>query len=103
MYLRPQDDVSYDCLLERLVIKDIEAVLFSSRIRWLSHVDHCSVWIARVREHKIVMQKAPGRPKLTCDELVRCNQISLAMEGTDPEDHQGRLHPLERINSGLPK
>jgi hypothetical protein len=40
-----QDDVSYDCLLERLVIKDIEAVLFSSRIRWLSHVDHCSVWM----------------------------------------------------------
>jgi len=40
-----QDDVSYDCLLERLVIKDIEAVLFSSRMRWLGHVDHCSVWM----------------------------------------------------------
>jgi len=95
--------VSYDCLLERLVIKDIEAVLFSSRMRWLGHVDHCSIWIARVREHKIVMQKAPGKPKLTWDELVRCNQISLAIEGTDPEDHQGRLYPLERMNSCLPK
>jgi len=41
-------------------------------------------------------QNAPGRPKLTWDELVKRDRVLLGMERTDPEDHQawrGRLRP----------
>ena len=82
----------------KLKIKDIEAVLRASRMRWLGHVERSTGWIARVREHKIMTQKAPGRPKLTWDELVRRDRISLGMEGTDPEDRQAwrrRLRPRQ--------
>ena len=53
-------------------------------------------WIARVREHKILVQNAPGRPKLTWDELVKRDRVLLGMERTDPKDRQawrGRLRP----------
>ena len=92
--VRPQDDVSSDCLLEKLGIKDIEAVLRANRMRWLGHVERSTGWIARVREHKIMRQKAPGRPKLTWDELVKRDRVSLGMDGVDPKDRQawrGRL------------
>jgi len=42
------------------------------------------------------IQNAPGRPKLTWDELVKCDRVLLGMEWTDPEDRQawrGRLQP----------
>jgi len=77
-----------------LGIKDIEDVLRASRMRWLSHVECSTGWIARVRERKILAQNAPGRPKLTWDELVKRGRVLLGMERTDPEDRQawrGRL------------
>jgi len=94
--VRPQDDVSSDCLLGKLGIKDIEDVLRASRMRWLGHVERSTGWIARVRERKILAQNAPGRPKLTWDELVKRDRVLLGMERTDPEDRQawrGRLRP----------
>ena len=92
--VRPQDDVSSDCLLDKLSIKDIKAVLLANRMRWLGHVERSTGWIARVREYKIMKHKAPDRPKLTWDELQKCDRVSLGMEGMDPEDRQawrGRL------------
>ena len=94
--VRPQDDVSSNCLLGKLGIKDIEDVLRASRMRWLGHVERSTGWIARVREHKILAQNAPGRPKLTWDEFVKRDRVLLGMERTDPEDRQawrGRLRP----------
>ena len=78
--VRPQDDVSSDCLLGKLGIKDIKDVLRASRMRWLGHVECSTGWIARVREHKILAQNAPGRPKLTWDELVKRDRVLLGME-----------------------
>ena len=49
-----------------------------------------------MRERKILAQNAPGRPKLTWDELVKRDRVLLGMERTDPEDCQawrGRLRP----------
>ena len=92
----PQDDVSSDCLLGKLGIKDIEDVLRACRMRWLGHVERSTGWIARVRERKILAQNAPGRPKLTWNELVKRDRVLLGMERTDPEDRQawrGRLRP----------
>jgi hypothetical protein len=92
--VRPQDDISSDCLLEKLGIEDIVAVLQGSRMRWLGHVERSNGWIAKVRKHNIRKQKAPGRPKLTWDELVRRDRVSLGMEETNPEDRnewRGRL------------
>ena len=51
---------------------------------------------SEMREHKILVQNAPGRPKLTWDELVKRDRVLLGMERTDPEDRQawrGRLRP----------
>ena len=42
------------------------------------------------------MLNAPGRPKLTWDELVKRDRVLLGMERTDPEDRQawrGCLRP----------
>src|SRR6056300_1127346 len=44
--VRPKDDVSSDSLLEKLGINDIEAVLRSSRLRWLGHVERSTAWIS---------------------------------------------------------
>ena len=103
--VKPQDDVRSDSLLEKLGIKDIETVLRTKRMRWLGHVERSTGWIARVRDINILGKKAPGRPKLTWDELVRRDRVTLGMERTDPEDRRawrGRLrqrlaarpHPL---------
>jgi len=64
----------------KLGIKDIEDVLRASRMRWLGHVECSTGWIARVRERKILAQNAPGRPKLTWDELVKRDRVLLGME-----------------------
>ena len=94
--IKPHDDVSSDSLLSKLGIMDIEAVLRTNRMRWLGHVERSTGWIARVRELKISAKKAPGRQKLSWDELVRRDRVSLGMEQTDPEDRQAwrrRLRP----------
>ena len=92
--VKPLDDVSSESLLARLGVKDLEEVLRTSRMRWLGHVERSTGWIAQVRDHTVVAQKAPGRPKLTWDEVVKRDRALLGMERTNPQDRQawkGRL------------
>ena len=82
--VKTQDEFSSDDLLTKLGIKDIEAVLHTNRMRWLGHVERSTGWIARAREQKIQARKAPGRPKMTWDVIVKRDRALLSMEETDP-------------------
>ena len=102
--VKPLDDVSSESLLARLGVKDLEEVLRTSRMRWLGHVERSTGWIAQVRDHTVVAQKAPGRPKLTWDEVVKRDRALLGMERTNPQDRQawkGRLRSTRQTGRTL--
>ena len=94
--VRPHDEVSSETLLSKLNIKCIDDVVRAGRMRWFGHVERSSNSIAKVRTHKptAVIRKAPGRPKLTWDEVTRRDREKLGLVEVNPNNRKawrGRL------------
>ena len=82
-----KDEVSSDSLRTNLGIQDLDVVLRTSRIRWFGHVERSTGWISDVRKLNVVAQKRSGRPRKSCDEVIKNNREKLGMDSADPENH----------------
>ena len=59
-------------------------------MRWFGHVEHSTGWIAKVRKLNVVVQKRPGRPKKTWDEVLVDDRKKLGMDFADPMSRSER-------------
>ena len=82
--IKTNDNVCSHSLLSKLGIRDVEAVLRTSRMRWFGHVE-CSVgWISQLRKLDLDTCKKPGRPKKTWNELISNDKRKVDMVCADP-------------------
>ena len=93
-----EDQVSSETILSKLGIRDIRQVLQTGRIRWLGHVERSNSCIAQVRMMKVDSNgtRKTGRPKLSWEDVVVRDRISLGMIETNPHDRDEwrmRLRP----------
>jgi hypothetical protein len=92
--VKPDDDTPIETLLSQLHLKKIDEILQTNRLRWLGHVERSSGWTSKVRGINVASSRAPGRPKLSWEELVKRDRRTLGMVSTNPQNRQawrGRL------------
>ena len=96
--VKPEDQVSSETILSKLGIRDIRQVLQTGRVRWLGHVERSNSCIAQVRTMEVDSKgtRKTGRPKLSWEDVVERDRISLGMKETNPQDRKEwrmRLRP----------
>ena len=53
---------------------------YTSRIRWLGHVERSPGWIAEVPKLNMVAQKRRSRPTKICNEVLVDDRMKLGMD-----------------------
>ena len=96
--VKPEDQVSSETILSKLGIRDIRQVLQTGRVCWLGHVERSNSCIAQVRTMEVDSNgtRKTGRPKLSWEDVVEYDRISLDMKETNPQDRKEwrmRLRP----------
>ena len=69
-----------DSLLSKPGIQDLDVEPYTSRIRWLGHVERSTGWIADVSKLNVVAQKRRSRPTKICDEVLVNDRMKLGMD-----------------------
>ena len=73
---------SPDTLLSKLGIRDLDVVIFTSRMRWFG----LEGWIDEVRKPDVVTQKRSDRPTKTLGEVLEDDKKKLEMDFADPHN-----------------
>ena len=63
-----------------LFFQSLASRTWTSRIRWLGHVERSTGWIAEVSKLNVVAQKRRSRPTKICDEVLLDDIMKLGMD-----------------------
>ena len=78
--LKVRDEFTYDSILSKPGIQDLNVEPHTSRIRWLGHVERGTGWIAEVSKLNVVAQKRRSGPTKICGEVLVDDRMKLGMD-----------------------
>ena len=85
--VKVNDKGSFDSILSKLGLQDIETILRANRLRWFGHVERSTGWINYVKNLEVQsQQKRPGRQKLTWNDVMMRDKQLLGMTSYDPQN-----------------